>query len=162
VVVVVACFGAVACAQLPAPTPSPPSAATATVTPVLPDLLLRCEDLASCPEAVGTDPGSKFDELFTWPVYARGAMTLQQLRVTIGDEAFFELLPTWAAKKHFGNGTTAELRALAEEISKVDLSGLFETWLEQPTRPDVAPSENTYSARPASWEKLQALRTLKH
>src|ERR1043165_3700121 len=56
---VVGCFSALGCAQVPrkhavqlAP-PPPPSAATSTTTPVLPDLLLRCEDPASCPDAVG-------------------------------------------------------------------------------------------------------------
>lgn len=90
-------------------------------------------------------------------------MTVQQLRVTMGDPAFFELLPTWAAHKQYGNGTTAELRALAEQISQLDLSGLFEAWLEQPSRPDALRG-NTYSrsAQPASWARLQALRSLKH
>jgi aminopeptidase N len=114
-----------------------------------------------------TDPGSRFDELFAWPIYARGAMALQQLRVTIGDDAFFELLPTWAAKKQYGNATTEELRELAEQISKLDLSGLFEAWLSTPTKPEAvqpsaAASGTTYSARPASWPKLRALIELKH
>ena len=53
---VLGCVSAVACAQAPRPAvvaatqlPQPSAAATA----VVPDLLLRCEDLASCPEAVG-------------------------------------------------------------------------------------------------------------
>jgi aminopeptidase N len=114
-----------------------------------------------------TDPGSTFDELFSWPIYVRGAMALHQLRVTIGDDNFFELLPTWAAKKQYSNGTTEELRELAEHISKLDLSGLFETWLETPKRPQaIEPSEAqthaTYSTRPKSWQQLQANLTRKH
>ena len=34
----------------------------------------------------------------TAPVYMRGAMTLQQLRLTVGDEKFFRILRRWAAR----------------------------------------------------------------
>lgn len=79
------------------------------------------------------DPGA--EDPFQASVYDRGAMTLQALRVTIGDRAFFELLKTWAAQKRNANVTTPELVALAEQISRKQLDGLFQAWLYGQTRP---------------------------
>lgn len=39
------------------------------------------------------DPGPEL--LFSFPVYARGAMTLHVLRRAVGDDAFFQILRTW-------------------------------------------------------------------
>ena len=81
------------------------------------------------------DPGP--DALFDGAVYLRGAMTLHQLRLTVGDDAFFRILRKWAASKRGGNGTTAEFIALAERISGRELDALFTTWLFTAGRPDV-------------------------
>jgi hypothetical protein len=79
------------------------------------------------------DPG--VDHLFDAPVYLRGAMTLQQLRLTVGDDAFFEILREWARTRAGDNVTTDEFVALAERISGQDLDALFDTWLFIPSRP---------------------------
>jgi hypothetical protein len=81
------------------------------------------------------NPGPR--RLFDSAVYVRGAMTLQQLRVTIGDEAFFELLQQWYATHAGGHGTTRQFVALAEEISGQELSDFFHTWLFTETKPDL-------------------------
>lgn len=73
------------------------------------------------------DPGS--DELFQGTVYLRGGLALHALQVEIGQEAFDEVLRTWVERHRGGVASTADLRALAEEISGVDLDGLFETWI---------------------------------
>ncbi len=73
------------------------------------------------------DPGA--DKVFDGAVYDRGALTVQALRVQIGDEAFFELLRTWLASHRYGDGTTGEFIALAEKISGQQLDSLFDTWL---------------------------------
>lgn len=75
------------------------------------------------------------DTMFGDAVYTRGAMTLEVLRERIGDKAFFKLLPAWTAAHRHGNGTTEQFEALAEKISGQDLGSLFQTWLEDPTRP---------------------------
>ena len=41
------------------------------------------------------DPGPV--QLFDFPVYIRGAMTLQQLRLEVGDGDFFRILRQWVA-----------------------------------------------------------------
>ncbi|GAA4408357.1 hypothetical protein GCM10023168_25570 [Fodinibacter luteus] len=79
------------------------------------------------------DPGR--DLLFDFAVYARGAMTLHQLRLAIGDEDFFTVLQTWADAHKDGNVTTAEFVNLAEAISGQQLDALFDTWLFTPGKP---------------------------
>lgn len=82
------------------------------------------------------DPGP--DQLFDFSVYIRGAMTLHTLRLTVGDEAFFDIMKTWAATNAGGNVTTDEFIALAESISGQDLGSLFETWLFTSGKPDTS------------------------
>ncbi|WBB79241.1 M1 family metallopeptidase [Micromonospora sp. WMMD882] len=82
------------------------------------------------------DPGVA--ELFGDSVYQRGAMTVHALRVTIGDDAFFRFLRTWATEKRDGNATTDEFVATAEQVSGRQLDDLFDAWLfgaERPARP---------------------------
>ena len=47
-------------------------------------------------------------------VYDRGAMAVHQLRLAMGDDAFFEIVATWTAAHKYGNGNTAQFNALAE------------------------------------------------
>jgi aminopeptidase N len=73
------------------------------------------------------DPG--IPNLFSGPVYERGAMTLQVLRNQVGDRDFFRILRAWATRKAGGNGTTGQFIALAERISGQQLDALFDAWL---------------------------------
>jgi len=75
--------------------------------------------------------------LFDGAVYVRGAMTLQALRMTIGDQAFFELLRQWYATNAGGHGRTGAFVALAEQISGQELTDLFHQWLFTETKPDM-------------------------
>ena len=81
------------------------------------------------------DPG--VDLLFDFAIYQRGAMTLHQLRLLVGDDDFFEILQTWAADHKDGNVSTPEFIDLAEEISGQDLGDFFQTWLFTPSKPVV-------------------------
>ena len=76
--------------------------------------------------AIG-DPGPEL--MFDDRVYKRGALTLHALRTTIGDDAFFELLSSWATENRYGNVTTEGFYLHARERSAVDLDDLFESWL---------------------------------
>ena len=73
------------------------------------------------------DPGP--ENLFDWAVYDRGALTLHALRLTVGDDAFFQILRAYADRYHDGNASTADFIALAEEISGQQLDDLFQAWL---------------------------------
>lgn len=88
-------------------------------------------------------------DLFNASVYMRGAMTLHALRARIGDEAFFALLPAYYQAHEFGNATTADFIALAEEISGDDLGEFFEGWLYSLALPPI-PELGWEPAVPAS------------
>ena len=79
------------------------------------------------------DPGP--ESMFDFAVYARGAMTLHQLRLAVGDADFFQILETWTTSNAGGHVTTADFIALAEEVSGQQLDDLFETWLFTDTKP---------------------------
>ncbi|HVU10405.1 MAG TPA: M1 family metallopeptidase [Phototrophicaceae bacterium] len=78
------------------------------------------------------------NDLFNGSVYYRGALTLQALRTQMGDDQFFALLKAWAADHQYGNGTTADFIALANQISGSDLSDLFNRWLYQTPLPPAS------------------------
>jgi aminopeptidase N len=75
------------------------------------------------------------DVMFNPPPYDRGAMTLQALRVKVGDPVFFDILRTWYRENRNGNVTTADLIALAERKSGMQLDDFFGVWLFSPGKP---------------------------
>ncbi len=75
------------------------------------------------------------DTMFNNREYNGGAMVLQFLREKIGDDTFFKLLRTWHAQHKYGNATTEQFTALAQQISGQDLSQFFQTWLYSPGKP---------------------------
>jgi aminopeptidase N len=79
------------------------------------------------------DPGPA--DMFAEAVYQRGAMTLQVLRTTIGDEAFAKVLRQWAGRDRDRPVSTADFQALAERVSGRDLDALFRTWLYTTGKP---------------------------
>ena len=82
------------------------------------------------------NPGA--NRLFDDAVYKRGAMTVQALRETIGDPAFFALLKSWPAEHRDGNATTDDFIAAAERAAGgKDLGPLFQSWLFGTTRPSA-------------------------
>lgn len=83
-------------------------------------------------------PGSpQPDDLFNASVYLRGGLTLHALRLAVGDEAFFEILRTYASRFEYGHATTDEFISVAENVSGLPLADLFDAWLYQPTVPAI-------------------------
>jgi hypothetical protein len=77
-------------------------------------------------------PVAGFDDpavLFGFQAYSRSAMTLEALRLVIGDEDFHEIFREWFAGLDGSDGSTADFTALAEEISGEDLDAFFQDWL---------------------------------
>jgi hypothetical protein len=74
-------------------------------------------------------------------------MTLQALRVTVGDDAFFTILRKWAKKNAGGNVTTDEFIKLAERVSHQQLDDLFDAWLFTAGRPTELPGGMAAGAR---------------
>jgi aminopeptidase N len=105
----------------------------------------------------GNDPGtwdpapglvSDAADLFSDSVYDRGAMTLQALRVEVGDPTFFHILRDWFAEHKYGNATTRDFIALAQRDSHRDLRAFFQKWLFTPGPVVTAPAANA-APRPA-------------
>jgi aminopeptidase N len=69
------------------------------------------------------------DDLFGYNSYDGGAIVLHALRLTIGDEAFFELLQRWAADNEGMSRTTDDFIELAETVAGEQLDELFDAWL---------------------------------
>lgn len=86
-----------------------------------------------------SDPGP--ERMFDQPVYERGAMMLAALGELAGADRVRALLRTWVDRHAGGSGTGEQFRALAEEVTGVDLDGFFTHWLDDRQRPD-ATSEN--------------------
>jgi aminopeptidase N len=84
------------------------------------------------------EPGAA--NIFHGAVYVRGAMTLQALRTAVGDEAFFDVLRTWASDRKYGNGTIEQFIELAERRSGKQLDSLFTAWLFTASKPAVSAS----------------------
>jgi Peptidase family M1 domain/Immune inhibitor A peptidase M6 len=81
------------------------------------------------------DPGRA--RLFARPVYDRGAMTLHALRLTVGDDAFFQILREYYAAQRGGTVSTDEFIAVAERVSGRQLDTLFHDWLFTTTKPPL-------------------------
>ena len=84
------------------------------------------------------DPGPH--QIFAFPIYLRGGMTLAALRRVIGSTDFEQLLRTWVAEHSNGNVTTQQFIDLAEEVSGTDLDAFFDAWLrgDEPPAPTAA------------------------
>ncbi len=66
-------------------------------------------------------------------------MTLQALRVRVGDPVFFRILRAYAARYRYGNVTTQDFIAVADEVSGQNLDGFFTAWLYAPPAPPMPP-----------------------
>jgi len=69
------------------------------------------------------------NDLFNGGVYVRGALVLHALRLTVGDEAFFEILQTYYDTYRYGNASIADFIAIAETVSGQELDEFFDGWL---------------------------------
>jgi hypothetical protein len=92
------------------------------------------------------DPGPK--HLFDFPVYARGAMTLHRLRLTVGEENFFEILQRWTASHSEANVATWQFIRLTEQVSRRNLDGLFKRWLFTAKKPNLLGRAGAHMPRP--------------
>jgi len=75
--------------------------------------------------------------LFDHTVYVRGAMTLEALREKVGEPAFLAILRRWVAEHTYGNVTTADFIALAEQESGLELDEFFRVWLYERDKPQA-------------------------
>jgi aminopeptidase N len=84
-----------------------------------------------------SDPGP--DLMFDDRVYKRGALTLHALRLTVGDEPFFDVLRSWTREYRGSTATTEDFRAFASRSTGADLCRLFDAWLDARRLPQLPP-----------------------
>lgn len=94
------------------------------------------EEVQAYPQFYPPPGNPAANDLFNGGVYLRGGLTLHALRLTIGDDAFFETLRTYHEGYKYGNATTEDFIAVAEEISGQDLDDLFNAWLYDEQLPE--------------------------
>ncbi|MBI4883799.1 MAG: M1 family metallopeptidase [Actinobacteria bacterium] len=88
--------------------------------------------LENRPPGSSADPSAQ--DLFGYNSYDGGAVVLHALRLTIGDDKFFELLRRWATENSGGSRTTADFIDLTQTVAGAPMGDFFDTWLfaEQP------------------------------
>ncbi|MFE7757355.1 M1 family metallopeptidase [Streptomyces sp. NPDC057429] len=92
------------------------------------------EDEANWAFPAGRPPGAA--DLSRPPVYGRGAMVVHRVREEMDDdEAFFGLVRGWLEAHRHGNASTDDFTAYAERESGLDLTELWDTWLNGRSRP---------------------------
>lgn len=75
-------------------------------------------------------PGNPLStNLYTSVIFDRGALTFHALRLRVGDDVFFKILRSYTERFRYGNASTADFIAVAEEVSGQALSGFFDSWL---------------------------------
>ncbi len=77
------------------------------------------------------------DDLFPISVYNRGAMTLQALRLRVGDPTFFRILRAYSTRYRYANADSADFIAVANSASGQNLTSFFHTWLYAPAAPPM-------------------------
>ncbi len=83
---------------------------------------------------IGQPPVARLLDL---QIYFRGAWTLHALRLTFGDEVFFEILRAYYARFQYANASTADFVEVASTISGQDLAEFFQAWLYNPELPEI-------------------------
>ena len=76
-------------------------------------------------------------DLFNQGVYGRGGLTLAALRLEVGDERFFQILRTYGERFRYGNASTADFVAVAEEVGGAELDTFFQGWLYETELPSI-------------------------
>jgi aminopeptidase N len=77
------------------------------------------------------------DDLYNQAVYQGGALLIHALRLRVGEEAFFDILRTYTDRYKYGNASTDDFIALAEEVSGEELQEFFDAWLYSDEWPDI-------------------------
>lgn len=77
--------------------------------------------------------------MFGFLRYDGGATVVHALRLTIGDDAFFELMTSWIADNAGSSQTTDAFIELTEAVHGSDLTQFFDDWLFAGDLPDTYP-----------------------
>jgi aminopeptidase N len=84
-------------------------------------------------------PVDQPEQLFGPVSYDGGAAALHALRLTIGDEHFFEGARTWVRTHLDGSATTADFVAVMEQVAGRSLTTWFDDWVAADRQPTTFP-----------------------
>lgn len=109
-------------------------------------------------EAWQIAPGAQTDSatLYDYQTYSRGGQFWEALKIAIGDEAFRTVISEWQSRHAGTSVASADLRALAEEVSGRDLGAFWEAWILTPAKPawpEKLTASLTTPARSAALER---------
>jgi len=98
-------------------------------------------------------------------VYYKGAIVLHMLRYVVGDAAFFDILPAYAADPavQYGVATTSDFQQVAESISGMDLDPFFSQWVVDGTGYPSYRMTTYFEPRTSGykvWVNVQQIQTL--
>jgi aminopeptidase N len=96
------------------------------------------------PGSGAEDPGR--DAMFSRAVYDRGALTLHALRLTVGDEAFVQILRTYLERFGGRTASTADFVAVASKVEGRSLRAFFASWLGPGAPPPLPTSKGPVSS----------------
>ena len=88
-------------------------------------------------EAFGPVTSPAAPVLFSPNEYDGAGIVLHALRLTVGDDVFFEILRTWASERDGTSATTEDFQELATRLAGQDLVPFFDAWLRSPTLPTM-------------------------
>ncbi|MGO1316466.1 MAG: M1 family aminopeptidase [Cellulomonadaceae bacterium] len=83
------------------------------------------------PPAGMTDSATLYD----YQTYTRAAQMWEALKISIGDDAFFDFVVRWQSVYGGQSAGAAEFIALAEEVSGRDLEAFFQDWIYDADKP---------------------------
>lgn len=81
--------------------------------------------------------GGTEDTLFRGAVYVRGALALESLRRTVGDEEFFEFTRTWIGEHSGGTASTAQFIALVDQTFGEEAQQMMKAWIFDEVSPEL-------------------------
>jgi aminopeptidase N len=100
-------------------------------------------DWSTPPATLDGDPANLFAN---FPTYVRSTMTLEGYRQIVGDAVFFDFAAELQDRYGYGNVTTAQVIALAKELSGLGgaqlelLDDYFQQWLYGSVKPTILPA----------------------
>ena len=78
-----------------------------------------------------------YNELFAPPTYEKSASVLHMLRLKLGNANFSSFAQTWFNTYQNSNVISAEIKAMAEQVSGIDLDQFFQQWIYSPGIPSA-------------------------
>ncbi|HEY7480111.1 MAG TPA: M1 family metallopeptidase [Gemmatimonadales bacterium] len=91
-------------------------------------VLLADLDRRSEPPSLPAEAYRDFDS-YQQAIYVRGELFFHQLRYLVGDEVMHRILRTFYQRWRYRHVDETAFRSVAEEVSRLDLSGFFAQWL---------------------------------